>query len=168
MDKWIIWCNLNKEQDALEKAFGDQCVSVRGSTPHEKRVECVNAWQRGDIPIMISKPQVFGFGMNWQHCHNVVFVGLSDSFEEYYQAVRRCWRFGQKEQVNVYVITSEKEGAVVKNIKRKESDFEKMLSGMISETQELTKQNLKQTCHSIDEYNPKVEMTLPTWLKSEV
>ena len=152
MDKWLIWCNLNKEQDALEKQFKGMCVSVRGSTSLEDRLTMEEAWRIGDVPIMISKPLVYGWGMNWQHCHNVVFVGLSDSFEEYYQAIRRCWRFGQTEQVNVYVITSEREGAVVKNIKRKEKDFESMLKGMISATQEITKKNIKETSREIEAY----------------
>jgi hypothetical protein len=152
MEKWLIWCDLNKEQDALEKAFKGQCVSVRGSTSHEDRVKWEKEWREGAVPIMISKPSVFGFGMNWQHCHNVIFTGLSDSFEQYYQAVRRCHRFGQKNPVNVYVITSEKEGAVVKNIKRKEKEFEVMLSGMIAETQEITKANLQSVHRETDEY----------------
>lgn len=157
MEKWLIWCNLNKEQDALEDTFEGHCVSIRGDTPHEKRLDMEKSWREGDVPIMISKPSVFGFGMNWQHCHNVVFVGLSDSFEEYYQSVRRCWRFGQKEQVKVYVITSEKEGAVVKNIKRKERDFEAMLHGMISATQEITKKNIKETSREIEKYMTGVD-----------
>lgn len=152
MEKWLIWCDLNKEQDALEKAFAGQCVSVRGSTSHDDRMKWEKEWREGDVPIMISKPSVFGFGMNWQHCHNVVFTGLSDSFEQYYQAVRRCHRFGQKSPVNVYVITSEAEGAVVKNIKRKEKEFETMLKGMIAETQEITKANLQSVHRETDEY----------------
>jgi len=162
MEKWLIWCNLNKEQDALEKEFDGVSVSIRGSTPHEDRIEMERSWREGDVPIMITKPSVFGFGMNWQHCHNVVFVGLSDSFEEYYQAVRRCWRFRQTEQVNVYVITSEREGAVVKNIKRKERDFDAMLKGMIAATQEITKENLKATIRETDQYKVDV-CTGPGW-----
>ncbi|OPY52208.1 MAG: Modification methylase MjaI [Methanosaeta sp. PtaU1.Bin060] len=152
MDKWLIWCNLNKEQDALEKEFKGYCVSVRGSTSLDDRIEMERSWREGDVPIMITKPQVYGWGVNWQHCHNIVFVGLSDSFEEYYQAIRRCWRFGQTEQVNVYVITSEREGAVAKNIRRKEADFEMMLRGMISATQEITKKNIKRTTKETDVY----------------
>ena len=144
MDKWLIWCNLNAEQDALAKAFGDKCVSVQGSTPHDKRLEMEKAWREGDVPVLVSKPEIFGFGLNWQHCNKMAFVGLSDSFEQYFQAVRRCWRFGQDKPVDVYVITAEAEGAVVKNIERKEADFKEMLSGMISATQEITKQNIRQ------------------------
>jgi DNA modification methylase len=152
MDKWIVWCNLNAEQDALKKAFGNDCVSIDGRTPREDKLILIDQWINGEVPILISKPSVFGFGMNFQVCHNMAFVGLSDSFEAYYQAVRRCWRFGQKDPVNVYVITSEAEGTVVKNIDRKERDFKAMQKGMISATQELTRQNLSETKKEVSEY----------------
>ena len=75
---------------------------------------------------LISKPSIAGLGMNFQSCHNMIFTGLSDSYEQFYQAVRRCWRFGQQHEVNCYVITAEQEGAVVKNIQRKEKQAQKM------------------------------------------
>ena len=152
MDKWIVWCDLNVEQDALKKAFGDDCVSIDGRTSREDKLVLIDKWMNGDVPILVSKAKVFGFGMNFQICHNMAFVGLSDSFEAYYQAVRRCWRFGQTEPVNVYVITSEAEGAVVKNINRKEMDFKAMQKGMISATQELTRENLSETKRRTVEY----------------
>jgi SNF2 family DNA or RNA helicase len=167
MDKWLIWCNLNAEQDLLKKLFGKDCVSIDGSTPHDKRLELEKMWREGDVPILISKPMVFGFGMNWQHCSKMAFVGLSDSFEEYFQAVRRCWRFGQEKPVDVYVITAETEGAVVANIKRKEEEFEAMLSGMIAATQEITKENLQSTGREMAEYSPEKCIVIPSWLKSE-
>ena len=152
MDKWLIWCDLNVEQDLLKKTFGDLCVSIQGSTPNDEKIRLEQLWREGDIPILISKPSVFGFGMNWQHCNKIIFFGVSHSFEQYYQAVRRCWRFGQTEPVDVYIITSEKEGAVVKNIKRKEKEFNKMLKGMIAATSEITKENIQQLTHKTDTY----------------
>jgi len=92
--------------------------------------------------VLVSKPSIFGFGLNLQICSNVAFVGLSDSYERFYQAVRRCWRFGQKNPVNAHIIISDIEGAVLSNIKRKEEDAKKMADGLIKHTQELTKQNL--------------------------
>jgi hypothetical protein len=92
---------------------------------------------------------------------------LSDSFEEYYQAVRRCWRFGQEKPVDVYVITAETEGAVVANIKRKEDEFATMLSGMISATQEITKENIQSTIRESEEYKAKDMIIIPEWLRSE-
>ena len=94
----------------------------------------------------------------------MAFVGLSDSFEQYYQSVRRCWRFGQEHPVDVHVITADTEGAVVANIENKERIFSEMLSGMISATQELTKENIRATSKQTDEYKPTVTMNLPQWL----
>lgn len=129
--KWLVWCNLNSEQDALQKALSGLCVSIQGSTPLDERVILEKKWRLGNVPILITKPDCFGYGMNWQHCHNVAFVGLSDSWEAYHQAIRRCWRFGQEQEVTAHVITSHLENAVLENIKRKEADHELMASSMI-------------------------------------
>ena len=150
-ESWLVWCDLNKESEELKKAIPGS-IEVKGSDDPEYKTQSLTDFAEGKTKIMISKPSIAGFGMNFQVCHNQVFTGLSDSFEQYYQAVRRSWRFGQKEQVNVYVITSEKEGAVVKNIKRKERDFEAMLKGMISATQEITKKNIKETSREVEPY----------------
>jgi DNA modification methylase len=150
-ESWLVWCDLNKESEALKKAIPGS-IEVKGADDPDYKTSSLTGFANGDIKILISKPSIAGFGMNFQVCHNQVFTGLSDSFEQYYQAVRRSWRFGQKEQVKVYVITSEKEGAVVKNIKRKERDFETMLHGMISATQEITKKNVRETSREIEKY----------------
>ena len=165
-EKWLIWCNLNAEQDALAKLFKGRCVSIDGRTPNDDKIRMEEEWRDGDVPILISKPVCFGYGMNWQHCSKMAFVGLSDSFEQVYQAIRRCWRFGQENPVDVYFITAETEGAVVRNIERKEMEFNNMLQGMIGATQELTKKNLQGTQRQADEYNPTVEMKLPDWLEA--
>ena len=99
----------------------------------------------------------------------MIFVGLSDSYESYYQAVRRCYRFGQKEQVNVYIITSDREQNVLKNIQRKQSDFEKMQNSMVGFTKKYVRDNLEVTFKELDKsYKASVDMILPEWLKSEV
>lgn len=151
----IIWCNLNGESEALTKAIGG-AVEIRGSHSPEYKEKAMSDFTEGRIKKLVTKPSICGFGMNWQHCSKQVFVGLSDSFEQYYQAVRRCWRFGQTKQVDVYVITAETEGAVVTNIKRKEEDFETMLSGMISATQEITRANIQGTCRDVSEYETDI------------
>ncbi|CAM4183609.1 hypothetical protein L1N85_11315 [Paenibacillus alkaliterrae] len=167
MDKWLIWCDLNAEQDALEKLFEGQCVSVRGSTPASKRLEYEKAWREGDVPIMISKPLVFGFGMNWQHCSKMAFVGLSDSFEQVFQAIRRCYRFGQTKPVDVYMITTSLEGAVSENIKRKESDFQQMVGEMVKYTKEITSESIRSADRDATEYEPQRAIIIPSWLRSE-
>lgn len=164
MEKWLIWCDLNDEQDALEKAFGELAVSVRGNTPADKKIELEREWREGDVPVFISKPSIFGQGLNWQHCRNMVFVGLSDSFEQVFQAIRRCWRFGQDREVNVYIVISEKEGAVLENIRRKEKDFEIMQDGMLKFTKTITNKNIRSTEIEKTEYEPTEKLQLPSFL----
>lgn len=139
-------------------------MSVQGSTSPAKKIEYERMWREGEVPIMVTKPKCFGYGMNWQHCHNVIFFGMSDSFEQYYQAIRRCWRFGQDKEVNIYIIISSKEGTVKENIERKQQDAEKMQKAMIKLTKDITSKELKQTTRITTEYNPKIEMEIPSWI----
>jgi len=107
-------------------------VEVKGADSSQHKEKSLLDFQAGDIRVLVTKPSIAGFGMNFQACHNMAFVGLSDSYEKFYQAVRRCWRFGQKRPVDAYVITTETEGGVVKNIKRKEKDAMRMFDELIS------------------------------------
>jgi len=135
-EPWVVWCNLNSESDALKKAIPDS-VEVRGSDSREVKESRLLDFGRGRVRVMVTKPSIAGFGLNWQHCPNMAFVGLSDSFEQYYQATRRCWRFGQDKPVNVHIITARTEGAVVSNIKRKEKDAEEMIKGMLANMKDI-------------------------------
>ena len=152
---WLVWCGLNKESDALKKALN--ALEVKGSDDPEYKKTSLVDFCAGKVPRLVSKPSIAGLGMNMQVCSKMAFVGLSDSFEEMYQAVRRCWRFGQTKPVDVYVITSESEGAVVKNIEKKEKKFQEMLQGMISATQEICSENLKATRSEQDDYVPEMK-----------
>jgi len=118
-EQWIIWCGLNAEADAAEKAIPGS-VQVCGSMDDEEKTDAVRSWINGDNRVLITKPSILGFGMNFQHCHRMAFLGLGDSYEQYYQAIRRCWRFGQKSPVNATIIVSHAEQDVVTNVKRKE------------------------------------------------
>lgn len=138
---WIVWCGLNRESDALANAIPD-AIEVRGSDSIEHKESALEAFSRGDVRVLVTKPSIAGHGMNWQHCNNVAFVGLSDSWEQYYQAVRRCWRFGQERDVNVYVYTADIEGAVVANIRRKESDATDMRSSMLEHMKDFSRRNI--------------------------
>ena len=100
------------------------------------------AFSAGDIRCLVTKPTIAGHGLNWQHCADMAFVGLSDSYEQFYQAVRRCWRFGQKQTVNVHVICAETEGAVVANIKRKEREALEMAENMVEHMKDLNAEAL--------------------------
>jgi DNA modification methylase len=130
-ESFLLWCNLNDESSQLADAIPG-AVEVVGSDSIEKKEDALVGFTEGKFRVLITKPKIAGFGMNWQHCHNMAFVGLSDSWEQYYQAIRRCWRFGQKHPVNVHIITAETEGAVVKNIKRKEREAANMMEELVS------------------------------------
>lgn len=128
--QFLVWCNLNAESEALAAGIKD-AVEVTGSDTEHHKETTATEFAHGTRLRLISKPLIFGFGMNFQSCHNVAFVGLSDSYEQFYQAIRRCWRFGQKHPVNCYVITAEAEGEVVRNIQRKEEQAREMMDEMI-------------------------------------
>ena len=161
-EKWLVWCDLNDESARLSELISES-VEVKGSDKSEYKSNSMLAFSDGTFKCLITKPKIAGFGMNWQNCHNMIFTGLSDSYEQYYQAVRRCWRFGQEKPVNVYIIISAKEGCVKENIERKQCDFQKMQSEMTELTKEITKKELKSTCRISTPYEPTKEMKLPDW-----
>lgn len=151
-DTWLIWCDLNAESDAIKKGVNG-CVEVKGSDSPEHKESSLIGFSDGGIKCLVSKPSIAGFGMNWQHCNKMIFLGLSDSFEQYYQAVRRCWRFGQTKPVDVYVITSEAEGAVVANIKEKEENADKMTSEIIKNMKTEMDKEIKGIEKQHEDYN---------------
>lgn len=118
-DQWIVWCGLNDEAAAIARAVAG-AVNVEGSTAPDDKAEALEAFQDGAVRVLVTKPQIAGFGMNFQNAHRMVFVGLNDSYEAYYQAVRRCWRFGQIEPVDVHIVVSNLERQIVDNVRRKE------------------------------------------------
>jgi len=148
---WVIWCNLNAEADALARLIPD-AVEVRGSDDVAVKESRLLGFSDGEFRVMISKPSIAGFGMNWQHCPNVAFVGLSDSWESYYQAVRRCWRFGQQNDVHVHMIAAETEGAVVANIKRKDAQAAALAEEMVKHMQDLNAEALHGTTRQREVY----------------
>ena len=129
-EQFFIWCHLNSEAAMIEKMIPG-AVDVSGSDSIEHKEESIRGFIDGSIRVLVSKPKILGAGMNFQHCHNTAFVGLSDSWEQYYQAIRRFYRFGQTKEVNVHIISAESEGAVVENIRRKELQNEEMGSQMV-------------------------------------
>lgn len=161
-EQWLVWCDLNDES-AMLKSLIDDAVEIKGSDKASHKTGSMLNFSDELIKCLVTKPSIAGFGMNWQQCNNMIFVGLSDSYEKYYQAVRRCYRFGQKNKVNVYIIISAKEGAVKANIERKQEDAKKMQDAMIKLTKEVTKKELQVTTRIMTEYVPKVKMLLPDW-----
>lgn len=118
-DQWILWAGLNDEADALKRVI-DGSVNVEGSWTPDAKAEALEAFQRGEIRVLITKPSIAGFGMNFQNAHRMAFVGLGDSYESYYQSIRRCYRFGQSKPVYAHVIVSELEQQIALNVARKE------------------------------------------------
>ena len=161
-EQWLVWCDLNDESNKLHELINES-VEVQGSDKESYKSSSMLNFSIGNIKCLVTKPKIAGFGMNWQNCHNMIFTGLSDSYEQYYQALRRCWRFGQEKPVNVYIIISSKEGCVKENIERKQTDFEKMQKEMTELTKEITKKELKSTCRISAPYDPHVKMVLPSW-----
>lgn len=131
-EQWLVWCDLNDEGDALESAI-DGAIQIAGKHSDDQKESRMAGFIDGSHRVLVSKASIAGFGINLQNCHNIAFVGMSDSYEQLYQAIRRCWRFGQTEQVHVHFITASSDGAVVRNIKRKEKDMEVMIKSMIEE-----------------------------------
>jgi hypothetical protein len=120
-DQWVIWCGLNSEA-SLVATLVEGSVNVEGSWSPDAKAEALEAFQDGDIRVLVTKPSIAGFGMNFQNAHRMAFVGLSDSYEAYYQAIRRCWRFGQQHPVEAHVIVSTLEHQIVDNVRQKETE----------------------------------------------
>ncbi len=165
-----------KENAALWFAGKLECPCGRKSSPEasspmtpsglsELRCTCGRLLSRSRR-VLISKARIFGWGLNFQHCSRVAFVGLSDSFEAFYQAIRRCWRFGQKRTVHCWIVTSELEGAVVKNLQRKEADAARMVDEMVRHMSAISSESLKATARQVIDYRPEKPMQLPAWLRS--
>lgn len=161
-EQWLVWCDLNSESEALAHGIPD-AVEVKGSDKASLKSSRLLSFSMGFSRALVTKPSIAGFGMNWQNCHKMIFVGLSDSYEQYYQAVRRCWRFGQSEPVDVYIVISAREGAVKANIERKQADCDKMRAAMGEQTREIVKKQLQSTCRLTTPYEPQTTMALPAW-----
>lgn len=156
--QWVVWCNRNEESEKLAQLINGS-KDVKGSDSIDYKEKTIDAFTHGALRVLISKPSICGYGMNWQHCNNTAFVGLSDSWESYYQAIRRFWRFGQKEIVNVHVISAESEGAVVENIRRKDIQNQTMSQEMVKHMSVYTNNEIFGIAPQKDEYTRRVVET---------
>ncbi len=128
--QWIVWCGLNDEANRITAAV-DGAVNVEGSWTPDAKAEALEAFQDRRIRVLVTKPSIAGFGMNFQNCHQMAFVGLNDSYEAYYQAIRRCWRFGQTEPVTAHVIVSGLERQIVDNVRAKEIEAAQTTAALV-------------------------------------
>jgi hypothetical protein len=160
---FVWWCNLNAESEALTKAIPG-AVETKGSDPDDVKERKLNDFSEGRIRVLVTKPSVAGFGMNWQHCADTGFVGLNDSWEQFYQAVRRFWRFGQTQPVTAHLIAAETEGAVVANLRRKEADADRMAAAMVRHMSDLSSVIVRGAERDRPNYHPTQPVQLPEWL----
>ncbi len=159
-EPWIIWVETDYDADAVREAI-PEAVEVRGSMSIEKKEERLQAFARGEIRILLSKPSICGFGLNWQHCARMAFMGLSFSYESFYQAVRRCWRFRQKRAVEVHVVCADTEEAIWQVVSRKAGDHDAMKAAMAAAMSRAARSS-----KTLLTYQPHQEATLPAWMLS--
>ncbi len=163
LDSCVIWCHLNAEADLLASMVSDS-VEIRGSDTDKHKTAALLGFASGDVKKLITKPKIAGFGMNWQNTSDCIFVGLSDSWESFYQAVRRQWRYGQKSSVTVHIVSADTEGAVVANIKRKDKQHDEMMGAMMGHMRDLTHQSIFGVTMDKTDYCPEQSMIVPEWI----
>lgn len=157
-EPWLVWCELNEEGDYLAKRINES-KQVTGSQKDSVKESLLLGFSDREFRVLVTKPKIAGFGMNWQHCRNVLFVGVDDSWEKRYQAIKRCHRFPQTETVNVHTVFSSAEYPVVQNIKRKQAQAERMGDRMISVIKGIVPVSQQKTS-----YTPTKNIEVPSWL----
>ncbi len=157
-DSCLVWCESNDESAMLAKLIPD-AVEVKGSDSIDDKEDRMNAFSEGRARVLISKPSICGFGMNWQHASRMVFASISYSYESFYQAIRREWRFGQKKPVNVHVVISDAELPVWRTIERKAEQHDEMKRQMVKAIMGGQETSIKNA------YVPRATAQLPAWLE---
>lgn len=165
-DQEIVWVDLNAESVALTRAING-AVELTGSQDSDTKERIILDFCSGRIQKIVTKSSIMGFGINAQSCHRQSFVGVSDSYEKYYQAVRRSWRFGQKHPVEVNIYISEFEGPVLQNLRRKEADGIAMSEALSRETGAAVLESVFGSERQTNPYNPSAAVRAPAWLTSE-
>jgi DNA modification methylase len=151
-EQWIAWVGLNDEGRELAGLLADQAVLLEGAQSVEEKEERLQQFLSGQARVLITKARISGFGLNLQRCARMVFVGLNDSYEQYYQCVRRCWRFGQTRPVEVHVIITEPETAVLKNVLDKEREAERMGKKLLSHVAEYERAEIEESARTGFDY----------------
>lgn len=129
-EPWLIWCGLNKEAEQLARLIPG-AVNVHGSWSPEDKAAALLDFADGKITRLVTKPSIAAFGLNWQHCARMAFVGLSDSYEAYYQAIRRCYRYGQTRVVDAHIVLSSLESQIAANVARKEREASAVTAALV-------------------------------------
>lgn len=164
-EPWVVWCDLNDESTALTQAI-DGAVEIRGSDDVDTKEARLQAFASGQARVLVSKPSICGWGLNWQHAARMAFVGVTDSYEAYYQAVRRSWRFGQQREVHVHIFSSKAEGAIVANLKRKEREAGQMADSLSAETRDAVMSEVTGTTRQTNAHDAGRAVNVPSFLKA--
>lgn len=161
---WLIWCELNEEGDLLEKLIPG-AIQVKGADSPEHKEKNMLGFADRQVRVLISKPSICGFGLNFQACARMAFAHVTHSYEQFYQAIRRCYRFGQTRPVEVHAVYAEAEAAIVENLQRKEREAQEMTAQMAVHMR--FENDGVASVRGLDAYNPTVPMKLPEWLRTE-
>lgn len=164
-EPWVVWCDLNDESDALTRAI-DGAIEVRGSMDLDDKEERLRAFSEGKARVIVTKPSIAGHGLNWQHAARMAFVGVTDSYEAYYQAVRRIWRFGQARECHVHIFASKAEGAIVANLKRKEREAAQMAESLSAETRDAVMTEVTGSTRQTNAHDASKAVAVPSFLKA--
>lgn len=162
---WVVWCDLNDESTALTAAI-EGAIEIRGSDDLDTKERRLQDFAEGRARVLVSKPSICGWGLNWQHSARMAFVGVTDSYEAYYQAVRRQWRFGQKRDVHVHIYASTAEGAVVANLKRKEREAAQMADALSAETRDAVMAEVTGLRRQTNPYRADQSVNVPSFLRA--
>ncbi len=169
--QWIVWTGRNDESSGMAAALADALpmatiAEVVGSDDADVKAETLAAFAERGVQILVTKPTIAGYGLNFQSCDRMVFVGLSDSYEQYYQAIRRCWRFGQSSPVDVHIVVADVESVIVANVRAKERTAGSTTDGLIAAISTENRRELYAGTSKADSYEPTRPLTLPAWLRS--
>lgn len=170
-EQWIVWTGRNDESTAMVEGVADALpgatvAEVVGADDADYKAEQLAAFAAGDVQVLVTKPSIAGAGLNFQTCARMVFVGLGDSYEQYYQAIRRCWRFGQGRPVDVHIVVSDAEAVIVQNVRAKESVARATTDGLIAAIAAENRRELYAGTSKGDSYEPTRTLTLPDWIRS--
>lgn len=164
-ERWLVWCGLNAEASAVLDRVPD-AVEVAGADTAEDKTARLLDFAAGNIRVLVTKPSIAGQGLNFQSCARMVFVGLSDSYESYYQAIRRCWRFGQTRPVTAHIVLSEPERPIYANVLDKERQARELTAGLIASATAATRRALFAGTSKGDDYEPSRPLTIPSFMEA--
>jgi len=163
-DQWVVWGETNLECDYAEKHLKD-VVQVAGRHSEDHKEDSIVRFRSGAIRVLVSKAKIFGHGLNLQNCHQVAYLGWSNSFEGFDQSLHRFHRYGQTEDVHVHIPTTDFDGAIIRNIERKRQEHNEKIDSVVAHTQAFTLANVQQAARQQIDYQPTMPMRLPTWLQ---